>query len=382
MWYTLDNGLTNITFLTNGTINQTLWDAFGTSFINIRFYANDTLGHIGFTEVVVIKDIDIPNISIIDPVDYELFGYIAPSFTVEITDWNLDTMWYTLDGGITNKTFTINGSIDPDIWDDYGNGTVTIRFYANDSAGNLDFAEVLVRKDIIFPNITINFPIPNDLFGRTPPSLDVDISDPNLDKIWYTLGNGSTRYFFTMGEVPISIDPTSWIAQPDIMITIKVHANDKANNEIFKEVSIEKDTTDPAITILKPTYNDEISEENAPTYQIEIVELHSDDIWYTLDGGVNNYTIALLTGTINLEAWQQAAFGIVTITFYARDEAGNINSQDIDVIKVKSTPPEDGDPIQDILLQIVLSSVGAVAAGMVGLLFWRYKKRKEKATET
>ena len=57
-WYTIDNSLTNITFTgLTGTVNQTLWDALPEGNVTIRFYANDTLGRIGFQEVTVTKTI-------------------------------------------------------------------------------------------------------------------------------------------------------------------------------------------------------------------------------------------------------------------------------------------------------------------------------------
>jgi len=57
-WYTIDNGLTNITFTgLTGTINQALWDALSEGNVTIRFCANNTLGRIGFQEVTVVKTI-------------------------------------------------------------------------------------------------------------------------------------------------------------------------------------------------------------------------------------------------------------------------------------------------------------------------------------
>jgi parallel beta-helix repeat protein len=64
MWYTVDGGLTNITFFTNGTIDQhrweSLWDGLGQGdIITLIFYANDTFGHLGFDSVELKKEIPI-----------------------------------------------------------------------------------------------------------------------------------------------------------------------------------------------------------------------------------------------------------------------------------------------------------------------------------
>ncbi len=57
MWYTIDNGLTNISFIENTTINQLLWDLLPEGELTVIFYANDTLGNIGYNTVIIIKSI-------------------------------------------------------------------------------------------------------------------------------------------------------------------------------------------------------------------------------------------------------------------------------------------------------------------------------------
>ncbi|MFW9941494.1 MAG: LVIVD repeat-containing protein, partial [Candidatus Thorarchaeota archaeon] len=56
IWYTLDGGTTNIsiTFL-SGSINQTAWDGISLGSVTLVFYANDTLGNIGFMSVGISK---------------------------------------------------------------------------------------------------------------------------------------------------------------------------------------------------------------------------------------------------------------------------------------------------------------------------------------
>ncbi|GAH67694.1 unnamed protein product, partial [marine sediment metagenome] len=65
---------------------------------------------------------------------------------------DLDKTWYSLNGG-TNIIFTeLTGTINQDLWDALSNGTATITFYANDSAGNIGFQEVTVVKTISQPS--------------------------------------------------------------------------------------------------------------------------------------------------------------------------------------------------------------------------------------
>lgn len=157
LWYTLDGGLTNLIFTTNGTIDQTLWENLwdplsdGDS-IAILFYANDTFGKLASKDVKVIKD-DYPKITIISPLNNDEFDRNAPSFIIEINETDLDTLWYIIDGGITIKTFTTNGTIDQtlweNLWDTLSDGdSITIRFYANDTLGQIGNSEVIVLKNV------------------------------------------------------------------------------------------------------------------------------------------------------------------------------------------------------------------------------------------
>ncbi len=145
-WYTIDGGLHNYTFTgSTGTIDQSAWDDVPDGIITLTFYASDYPGNIGSASVIIEKDSQAPSIVIISPnIDDTFAG--APSFVVEITDDNLDSMWYSLDGGLNNYTFTENRTIDQAAWAALSLGSVTITFYANDTAGNLASESVNVEK--------------------------------------------------------------------------------------------------------------------------------------------------------------------------------------------------------------------------------------------
>jgi len=88
-----------------------------------------------------------PVITIISPLLDSVFGLVAPNYSISIEELNLDTFWYTLDGGTTNYTITgLTGTLNQFAWYALSVGSVTIRFYANDTAGNLGFKEVSVQK--------------------------------------------------------------------------------------------------------------------------------------------------------------------------------------------------------------------------------------------
>ena len=238
IWYTLDGGGTNytITGLT-GTFNQLAWGALSEDNITIKFYANDTAGHIGSAAVTVEKDISAPVITIISPLPNSIIGLDAPNYNISIDQLNLDTIWYTLDGGITNYTITdLTGTFNHLAWEALSEGSLTIRFYANDTAGNIGSAAVTVEKDVSAPVITIIFPLPDSVFDLVTPNYNISIDELNLDTIWYTLDGGGTNYTIT-GFTGI-FNQATWEALSEGSVTIRFYANDTSGNIGFVDVEV------------------------------------------------------------------------------------------------------------------------------------------------
>jgi hypothetical protein len=333
-WYTIDNGVTNYTFVSNTTINQIAWDGEGNGTVTIRFYANDSAGNIGWSEVTVRKDIENPLITINTPASNQLVGATAPDFDIIVTDSSsISTTWYTLDGGANNYTITgITGTIDQTAWDGEGNGTVTIRFYANDTLGNVGWSEVTVRKDIDNPLITINTPTANQLIGVTAPNFDITAVDSSgISTTWYTLDGGANNYTF-LGATG-TIDQTAWDGQGNGTVTIRFYTDDNAGNEGWSEVTVRKDIDTPTITINTPAIN-ELFGSTTPGFDVTISDPSGiSTTWYTLDGGANNYTFVGAAGTINQTAWDALTNGTGTIRFYANDTLGNLGYEEIMVQK-------------------------------------------------
>ncbi|NVM19829.1 MAG: hypothetical protein HWN80_19155 [Candidatus Lokiarchaeota archaeon] len=60
MWYTLDDGLHNITISSFvGVIHQLEWSSLLEGHVTIKFFANDTVGNVGYEEVIFIKEINL-----------------------------------------------------------------------------------------------------------------------------------------------------------------------------------------------------------------------------------------------------------------------------------------------------------------------------------
>jgi len=99
------------------------------------------------------------------------------------------------------------------------------------------------------------------------------------------------------------------------------------------------DITPPELTIESPNEQQVIGH-SSPQFELSTRSLYIDSMWYTIDGGLNNYTITQLSGTINQEAWDASPQGNVAIVFYAIDFGGNIGYSEVVVEKVHEDPPD------------------------------------------
>ena len=171
-----------------------------------------------------IYDDDAPNITIIEPAMNQVCGVNAPNFIVEISDVYLDETWYSLNNG-QNITFTNNGAIDQFMWNGLIDGNYDITFYANDTFQHLASKNITVIKDTLRPTIDIISPLTGSIFNTTSLSFTVEIFDVHLDKMWYTIDSGTTKYFFTdNGTIQ------GWSDLPNGPVTITFFANDTAGN--------------------------------------------------------------------------------------------------------------------------------------------------------
>ncbi|TKJ24689.1 MAG: hypothetical protein CEE42_09755 [Promethearchaeota archaeon Loki_b31] len=131
----------------------------------------------------------------------------------------------------------------------------------------------------------------------------------------------------------------------------------------FYPVYIESDDlTPPDITIHSPVSDQEFGVD-APTFSITIIdESPIDSTWYTIDGGVTNYTFSGLIGTVNQTAWDSASQGNILITFSAEDDTGKIGTSSVTVIKsIPSEPPISEPPIPGYDVILIFGVISLVA---------------------
>jgi hypothetical protein len=129
---------------------------------------------------------------------------------------------------------------------------------------------------------------------------------------------------------------------------------DTLSNCIEVVVQILPDITGPIISIIAPVMNQQL--EIPPAYEITVSDLNLDKIWYTFDNGTTKKFITLLIGVMDQTLWNQLPNGYINIRFYANDTFGNVNYDE--VIVIKSTPAQqDGISGYDVVILLGIISV-------------------------
>ncbi len=233
---------------------------------------------------------------------------------------------HAVDNGANNDW---NNTMIGNYWDNYTGTDTSPKDGIGDVPHNFGTGiDYLPIVDDASPVITINSPNPGDAFDDAP-NFDLSIDEDYLWDMWYTLDGGVDKYFTEFSGI---IDQAAWDAFSDGNITLTFYANDKAENTGSAEVIVSKDTQAPVIVINKPIADKKIS--SAFRFELNVTDPHLDTIWYSLDGGVTNFTAATPSEKIEKAAWKAVAKGDITITFYANDTLGHLASESVTIKKV------------------------------------------------
>ncbi|MFX1479926.1 MAG: SBBP repeat-containing protein [Promethearchaeota archaeon] len=270
---------------------------------------------------------------------------------------NSDLVLVKFDGnGVLQWNHTWGGTMNDEGYDvavDSSDNIYLAGYTYSFGAGDADMFLVKYGQDIYKPVISINSPSQNEFFGSIAPDFDISIIEPNLNTTWYTLDGGTTN--ITFSGLTGTIDQTEWGKKGNGMVSIRFYADDTACNIGFIEVSIFKDIDNPEVILSSP-FQYEKFREDAPAYNISIIEPNLESMWYTINGGLTNYTITQLSGTINQGAWDAAPYSNIAIRFYAEDLAGNIGYNEVIVQKVRE------EAIPGYSLFIFISIIGLITA--------------------
>jgi len=367
MWYTIDGNLEKHFFLNDtGFINQTYWNEENTGLITISFCANDTLGHLGFKDVVIIKYL---GIIINSPARDMVFGQDSPEFNITIPSlFNINLTWYTLDYGFTNYSFFgFTGDINQIAWYSKIDGPIFIRFYANDSMGYSVFTEIKIIKDTSSPKIIILSPLPNQIFGIYAPYFSLIIDELNLQEKWYSFNRGQNITFTTQNQ----FIQTEWDKIGHGKVSIKFYVKDKADNINSSEIVISKDIIPPILKVLYPL-NGSVYGNIPPVFKISVIENSSFTTCYIILGHIwfQKYFEGTI-GIIDKTQWEKIPERRIYIFFIVKDEAENYDSVEIIVIKDLST--------QTLSLELgILLLIGGILLLSIAILSHIIKKGAQK----
>lgn len=92
----------------------------------------------------------------------------------------------------------------------------------------------------------------------------------------------------------------------------------------------------PSINVISPSDNDLVGR-TAPSFIVEVTDVYLEDMWYTLDVGVNN-VLFTTNDTFDQTLWETiwdniTEMNMIYIVFYANDTFGHLGSNNVSVIK-------------------------------------------------
>ena len=179
-----------------------------------------------------------------------------------------------------------------------------------------------IRLDTSPPNVKTVFPN-NFTYGYNITLLNYTVSDPLIDKCWYSI-NDTSNISITCGQnisTLLSDGTYNW----------KIYANDTLGHLGLASISFKVSTELPAVIIYSPqntTYAYNVS-----TMNFTASDATLDKCWYVLNGGANVSTSCSsnITGLNSQE-------GVNEWWIYANDSDGNIGA-DFVFFTVDTTPP-------------------------------------------
>ena len=244
----------------NGSIGN-YWDDYignDSNNDNIGDLPYEITGTAGSKDYYPIFKLSPPSINILVPGNY---SYHKDPPNVELSIISLlpvNSTWYTILGSNVNRTFDGNlVEIDMNDWFGQLDGSITVRFYVNDSKSNMNYCNMVIIKDTIQPLITVNSPLEGSIYSAIAPTFNLTFSDTNLHALWYTIDDSEIKHdiLVTPGENLITISQALWDTLPEGSHSFHFFVNDLAGNENTITVIILKEIPSPPDLQLIPGFN-------------------------------------------------------------------------------------------------------------------------------
>lgn len=350
-WYQLNNTGVNISFtcLANTSFLQS-----NSNSSNITVYANDTAGNLNVTDIAIFRiDTLFPTLVVNEPVNnsqYNTSNRISLNITISDVGTGINNCYFSM-AHTPNSTFDCLNQNTTFLSDE---GVINVTVFSNDSAGNVNFSDVVVYNmtDIVAPRLTILHP--TNLTNTTATaniSLNFTVTDSqSTDECWYSLNSTG---------INISIDCSqnnSFSLLTNALHNITLYSNDTVGNINQTPITLfSVDNVAPSLSVLVPSNNtilplkDRISIVTSGNFVQHNFSLNIspsdatltlDKCWYSLNfTGINTTFECGLNTTFTASNTNFGRNETINITVYVNDTLGNVNTSDLTVLQIDITPP-------------------------------------------
>ncbi len=303
VWYTLDDGVTNITMQTSNNITfSQAQGLLSDGAYTMHFYAVDEVGNVNATEsvdfTVATIDSTAPTITIHFPVDNAEYNdtHMPLEFNVSIDEQGI--VRYSLDGGITNVSMVSDDNLSfSALNDSLTNGTYTFTAYAQDLVGNNQSESVLfafnqsltLPPDTTAPLVTIVYP-ENQTYtdAVTPPLYQVVLNEAG--SVEYSFDNGVTNTSMGTTDNLTFTAPNTGLGDGAYEFT--VFALDVANNTNYTEhVFFVVNTSLPLAVTIDSPISQTYGSSDVPFDIVVTLSGQAESAYYSTDAFVTNITL-------------------------------------------------------------------------------------------
>jgi len=278
-----------------------------------------------------------PSLTLVSPSEGDSYGYnesLALDFIVSDADNNLNSCWYTIDGGVTNNTIVscVNTTFD------VSEGSHDLYIYANDSLGLESSDTASFSVAVGSPSIVLNYPINVYFslegliqFNYTPTDVDLDSCE-----LWGNF-DGEFKLNQTDSSPTSGSENTFSLNLGDGIYLWNIRCVDDIGNSAFNgNKTFYIDTINPIVSLIEPT-GSKTSRTVSASWSI------TDNSPVSCNYNVyRGSSIEVINTSINCSL--NAVSFIVTVdanfmfNLYVNDSAGNSNSKNSSFSVDTSTP--------------------------------------------
>jgi len=304
-WYSTDSGVTNVSVTCGVNVSGAISNEGSNTW---TVWANDTFGNLNFSSVTFFKDTIIPDLEIAYPLSQNYTVNVS-ELNYTVSDANLQSCWYSLDGGLSNSSVACGNNVSELISNE---GSNTWKVYANDTTGNLNTSSVTFFKDTIKPLIEIVSPL-NQNYSNSTILLDISSDGEN---VWYEWNGTNKTYTFPV-----------YINFSEGLIILTAYANDSLGNFNLTSVNFSVSTADtsPPTWVTEPN-NQTINEGESFSYSIEATDDIEIGVYFIDDTA--NFLINQSGYISNISSLSATDY---SLNISVNDTSGNILSKQITI---------------------------------------------------